>query len=125
MKEEKRVLVIGLNPASVVDYSHWPGLNAEKLRATLDKEQSNLNADGYRAELCLFDLGETAETVVEQALVQKSFDYVVIGAGVRIPPENFLLFEKMVNVVHQHAPTAKICFNTNPSDTKAAVLRWI
>jgi hypothetical protein len=35
------------------------------------------------------------------------------------------LFEKLINVVHQNAPTAKLCFNTKPSDTAEAVQRWV
>lgn len=33
--------------------------------------------------------------------------------------------ERLVNVVHEHAPRAKICFNTRPDDTRESVLRWI
>jgi len=35
------------------------------------------------------------------------------------------LFEKLVNVVHEHAPHAKICFNTKPEDTAEGFLRWV
>jgi hypothetical protein len=31
-----------------------------------------------------------------------------------------LLFEKPVDLVHEHAPGAKICFNTTPADTAEA-----
>jgi hypothetical protein len=31
----------------------------------------------------------------------------------------------LINVVHQHAPHAKLCFNTLPGDTAAAVKRWV
>jgi len=49
---------------------------------------------------------------------------VVIGAGIRTIPADFLLFERLVNVVHRNAPGARICFNTKPSDTAEAVQRW-
>lgn len=45
--------------------------------------------------------------------------------GVRANPSNLLLFEKMINVVHKHAPRASLCFNTMPGDTAAAVRRWL
>jgi hypothetical protein len=124
MKQAKSVVVIGFDP-SVVDYSRWPGLDAEKLRAALGGARDDLNARGYNTEICYIDLGRTAEAVVKQALSQKAFDCVLIGAGVRTDPDHFLLFEKLINVVHQHAATAKICFNTNPSDTAAAIMRWV
>ncbi len=39
--------------------------------------------------------------------------------------DHFLTFEKLVNVVHEHAPTARIAFNTGPTDSDAAVERWL
>jgi hypothetical protein len=76
-------------------------------------------------QTCLIDFGETAEAVVQRRLGQSQFDCILIGAGVRANPNNFLLFEKLINVVHKHAPQARICFNTLPSDTAAAVQRWL
>jgi hypothetical protein len=76
-------------------------------------------------ENCLTDFGETAEAVVQSHLKQKRWDCIMIGAGVRANPSNFLLFEKLVNVVHEHAPQAKLCFNQLPHDTAEAVKRWI
>jgi hypothetical protein len=80
---------------------------------------------GYSVQMCLTDFGETAEAAVQSRLEQKRYDCVLIGAGVRANPSYFMLFEKLINVVHQHAPQAKICFNTLPSDTAAAVKRWL
>jgi hypothetical protein len=124
METKKRIVSIGLAP-EVIDYSLFPGLTAERLVAALNAELAALNALGYEAEQCFVDMGETAEAVVAAKLTQTKFDCVVIGAGVRTPPAHFLLFEKLINVVHQHAPTAKICFNTKASDTADAVRRWI
>jgi hypothetical protein len=75
--------------------------------------------------MCLHDFGETADAVLQRQLKQTQFDCIMIGAGVRANPSNFLLFEKLINVVHEHAPQAKICFNTVPSDTADAVKRWL
>ncbi|MFT5597518.1 MAG: hypothetical protein ACI823_000591, partial [Chitinophagales bacterium] len=36
-----------------------------------------------------------------------------------------LLFEALVNIMHQHVPKAKICFNTGPLDSVDAVQRWV
>lgn len=119
-----QVLVIGLEP-SLVDFSMIPDMNAEKVRAGLEEDQAKLGALGYEAELCLTDLGDTAENLVAAKLAEKSFDCVVIGAGIRTIPTYFLLFERLVNVVHRAAPGARICFNTKPSDTAEAVQRWV
>ena len=36
-----------------------------------------------------------------------------------------MLFEKLINVVHEHAPQARLCFNQLPSDIAEAVKRWV
>ena len=124
MKAGKSVLVIGFEP-TLLDYTTIPDLDAAKVMAGLKADETRLRNLGYEVELCLHDLGETAETVVRDRLRQKQFDCIVIGAGVRTVPKYFILFEKLINVVHEYAPRAKLCFNTKPSDTAEAVQRWI
>jgi len=127
MADQKSVLVIGLDPR-LIDFSqpgYAPGMDATKVRAGLQASEDELTRLGYRVQMCLTDFGETAEAVVRSELKQKRFDCILIGAGVRTNPSNFILFEKLINVVHEHAPHAKICFNTLPSDTVAAVKRWL
>lgn len=118
------VLLIGLDP-TVVNYDRGPGLSAEKLEAGLRKDEAVLNESGYEAEICFVDHGQTAEETVKTKLAETNFGCMLIGAGVRTDDDEFLLFEKLVNVVHQHAPKSKICFNTGPADSVDAVKRWI
>jgi hypothetical protein len=120
----KKILLVGLLP-EVVDFSSMPDLTAKKLRTSLRTQERDLCDMGFDAKWCLVDRGETAEAVVRSALEASAYDVVLIGAGVRTIPAQFGLFEKLVNIVHQHATTAKICFNTKPDDTSDAVLRWI
>ena len=121
----KRVLLIGIDPA-LVDFSRSAaGRTAEQVAAAGNAATEQLRALGYDVHNCLIDLGETAAAVVVQTLAQRPFDCILIGAGIRGLPQHTLLFEQVINVVHQHAPTAKLCFNTNPNDTAEAVLRWI
>ena len=128
MADKKSVLVIGLEP-TLIDFSHpdfaGTGLDAAKVLAGLKSSEDELIRLGYNVQICFTDFGETAEAVVQSQLKQKRFDCVLIGAGVRTPPSNFILFEKLINVVHEHAPQAKLCFNTKPSDTAEAVQRWL
>jgi len=124
MSEKKKVVLVGWNP-EVVDYSKWPGLTPEKLRAALEGDRDNLNTLGYEAELLYINDAETAYDTVSDALSKTAYDCVLIGAGVRTIDEHFFVFETLVNAVHQSAPTARICFNTNPGDTAEAVQRWI
>ena len=127
MTDKKSVLVIGLDPM-LIDFSqpgYAPGMDAQKVLAGLKSSEEELTRLGYSAEMCLTDFGETAEAVVKSKLLEKRFACILIGAGVRANPSNFILFEKLLNVVHEHAPQAKLCFNTMPSDTAAAVKRWL
>lgn len=124
MADGKRVLFIGLDPL-VVDYRRWPGLTEEKLRGAIKADCNALEAAGYDVTICFIDRGETAERVVETALAEGRYDAVMIGAGVRKDDELFFVFEKVINVVHRGAPGARICFNRGPTDSFAAVRRWI
>ena len=127
MTDDKSVLVVGLDPA-LIDFSdpgYPPGMNATKVFAGMKSSEDELTRLGYGVQTCLTDFGETAEAVVQDRLKQKQFDCVLIGAGVRTNPSNFILFEKLVNVVHEHAPQARLCFNQLPSDIAAAVKRWV
>lgn len=118
-----KVALIGLHP-DVVDFSAVPGLTKETLTASLAAQETELRALGFDAQWILVDRGETAERVIASALDANACDVVLIGAGVRTLPAHFILFEKLVNLVHERAPKAKICFNTKPDDTREAVLRW-
>lgn len=127
MKMKASVLLLGLEP-DIVDYSKSPvpGLTAAKVRAALQADSAKLDALGYDAASVYVDDGATAEAVLEHALSANRYDCIMIGAGLRLVPPYFLLFEKLINVIHRHAPAAtKLCFNTNPADTSEAVQRWV
>lgn len=129
MTDKKSVMVIGLEP-TLIDFSdpffaNSPGVNATGVLAGLKSAEDTLTRLGYSVHLCLTDLGETAEAVVRSLLERKRFDCILFGAGIRTMPSNFILFEKLINVAHEHAPQARLCFNTNPGDTADAVRRWL
>ena len=122
-----RVLLVGLDP-DIVDYSKSPvpGLTAAKVRAAVEADSAKLESLGYSVTSLCVDDGKTAETALTAALSTGAYDCIMIGAGLRIVPPYFLLFEKLINVVHRYAPAlTKVCFNTNPSDTADAVQRWV
>ncbi len=126
--ENKKVLIVGIDPFlidfSSPEFAAMPGLTAEKVEAGIKGSIQQLNENGYNAELCWTDFGQSAANVLEKKLKQHDFCSVLIGAGIRVPQSNFILFEQLINVIHKHAPTATICFNTNPGDTIAAIERW-
>ena len=117
------VLALGLDP-NVVDAQSVSGLAPDLVRAFIDTQLNRIRACGYDVESCLVDAGDTAESVLTDHLRKRTFDCVMIGAGLRAP-ERLPLFEKLLNVVHALAPAAKICFNTTPADSVEAVQRWL
>jgi hypothetical protein len=119
----KTVLALGLDPA-FADFTAFPHLTPEIVRTYIDAQLERLRGLGYDVVSCLVDTGENAEEVTKRQLGLHRFDCVVIGAGLRAPP-HLLLFEKLLNLVHEGAPGAKICFNSTPADTAEAVQRWI
>jgi hypothetical protein len=123
---KKKVLFLGIDPKLIdVNLATTTGWDANRVKAVAEEANSKLTELGYEVQNCLVDLGETAESVVSDTLSREKFECIMIGAGVRILPEHTVLFEKIINAIHQKAPpSSKICFNTNPSDTVEAVLRW-
>jgi len=121
---KKTVLAIGIDPA-LVDFTAMPQFTPEMFRSYIDAQIERVRGMGYDVTSCLIDLGDTAEAVTAEALKSGNFDCVLIGAGLRQPPERLLLFEKIINLIHRLAPTASICFNTTPADTAEAVQRWV
>jgi hypothetical protein len=118
------VLAIGLDP-SFADFSAMPQLTPQLVHAYILAEIARVRELGFDVTLLFIAPGEKAETDVAEALRSKDFGCVVIGAGLREPPEHLLLFEQIVNLVHRLAPHASIAFNTTPADTAEAVLRWM
>jgi len=122
-----RVLLVGLQPEAV-DYSDPalpPGMDAKKIWAGIDLGLKQITDRGWEAEVCLVQPDTTAASAVVQRLSTTRYDCVVIGAGVRLPPKNLLLFESIVNAVHTAAPNTSIAFNTVPQDSADAAARWL
>ena len=122
----KRVLLVGFDPATV-DFSDPalpPGMTAEKIHAGVKIALADMSGRGWVAENCYINPDETAVSTVEQHLAAGRYDCVVVGAGVRLPPNRLALFEAVVNAIHRAAPQAAIAFNTRPEDTGTAAARW-
>ena len=123
---KKKVLLLGIDPKFIdVNLATSTGWDANRVKAVAQEENNKLTDLGYEPQICFIDLGETAESVVSDRLSRENFECIMIGAGVRLVPQHTVLFEKIINSVHQKAPpSSKICFNTNPGDSAEAVLRW-
>ena len=119
---------IGLHP-NVVDYespefARFPGLTPEKLQAAHDGNIGQLRQAGFDVDGCQVDLGETAVDVVRRAITRRRYDAVLIGAGIRLVSRNTLLFEAIVNTVHEHLPAARFIFNEDAVTSPNDIRRW-
>ncbi len=126
-QDTKRVLFVGQQPETV-DFSDPalpPGLDAEKIHAGISIGMERLAAHGWQADMCLVPPDVSATEMLKLQLATHSYDCVVIGGGIRIPPSSLLLFERLLNAVHRSAPAASIAFNTAPQDTADAAARWL
>jgi hypothetical protein len=114
-----RVLVIGLDPVKI------PGWDPEPVVAAIARGQARFGDHGIEADLCLVAPDESPEAAIVESLAGKSYACVVVGGGIRKHEPLLELFEKIVNLVRQHAPGAAIAFNSSPEDTADAALRWL
>ena len=122
-----RVLLLGLDPETV-DYSDPvlpPGMTAEKVHAGIAVAMKQFAERGWEADVGMIRPDETAGPAVERQLASKSYDCVVVGGGVRLPPRNLRLFEVVINAIRKAASGTAIAFNTRPDDSADAAGRWL
>ena len=106
---KKTIALVGLDPYRIdfsdPAYAPFAHLGADATQAGLDRDVLQLRELGFDAELVL-TVNDPAVASVDiiKALQAKAWDCVLIGAGVRTIVKNFLLFEVLVNLVHEHAP---------------------
>jgi hypothetical protein len=93
-----------------------PRMTAEKVRAGINFMVADIAEPGWLAETCLISPDATAVPTVERKLVG-SRAIVVIGTGVRQPPNRLMLFESVSNAIHRAAPQSIVAFNALPEDS--------
>jgi hypothetical protein len=79
VERKKSVLLVGIDPVMInfssADFAPY-NLSADLVMSALLAVNKRLSDLGYEADLCLTDLGETAERVVEDKLKAKAYDCV-------------------------------------------------
>ena len=122
-----RILFVGQKPETV-DYSDPslpPGFDADKINAGIAVAVQKIQDRGWQGDTCMITPDEAGRAMLKKALKGGSYDCVVIGGGLRLPPKSLPLFEMVVNTVHNAAPGAAIAFNTRPEDTAEAAGRQL
>lgn len=100
-------------------------MTAEKIHTGVKLALADFAERGRQAQNCFISPDKTAIPTIKRFLAGDVYDYVVIGAGGRLPRNGQILFEAVVNAVHRIAAQAAIAFNTRPEDSGEAAARWI
>ncbi|TPG42616.1 hypothetical protein EAH79_01695 [Sphingomonas koreensis] len=122
-----RILFVGQQPETV-DFSDPAlpaGFNADKINAGIAIAVEKIRERGWQGETCMITPDAAGGAMLETALRRAAYDCVVIGGGLRLPPNSLALFETVVNLVRKAAPSAAIAFNTRPEDTAEAAARQL
>jgi hypothetical protein len=122
-----RVVLVGFDP-DTVDFSDPalpPGMSADKIHSGIAVALKQMADRGWEGDVCLIRPDGSAGQTIERHLRSARYDCVVIGAGVRLPPQGLELFEVVVNAVRRAAPAAAIAFNTRPDDSTDAAARCL
>jgi hypothetical protein len=91
----------------------------------LNGSRDRLQRLGHDARILLTKDAKTVVSQVTAALRDRHYDVIVIGAGLRTLPPMADQFERLINVLHERAPHAKLAFNNRPDDSDKAALRWL
>lgn len=122
-----RVLLVGYDPETV-DFSDPalpPGMTVEKVHAGIAVAMKQFAERGWEADVGFIRPDDSAVPTLERQLAQKSYDCVIVGAGVRLPPRGLIRFEAVINAIHKASPAASIAFNSVPHDSAEAAARWL
>ena len=122
-----RILFVGQKPETV-DFSDPalpPGFDAEKINAGIALGVAKIEERGWHCDPCMITPDAAGSAMLETALKAGTYDCVVVGGGLRIPPKSLVLFETVLNIIHKTAPHAAIAFNTRPEDTAEAAARQL
>jgi hypothetical protein len=121
-----RILMVGIH-ARALDYSKLPpGLDEAMMTERIEAGFGATLAAGFDAVSCLIGTSpDEAEADIRAAFARDRFDLVMIGGGIRLFPENTLLFERIINACSAESPGIAFCFNTSPETSLAALRRHV
>jgi hypothetical protein len=111
-----------LKPWRVLGFGKHPEIGAAV--------QARLREDGLAATILVLDDDEAGDARLIQELSDAEYDGVVIGSFIsgqdpQLPPTESTTgwFNRVLNIIHTHAPTAKIILVRNPGDALPAISR--
>lgn len=119
------ILIIGEDPDSIKPEDHPPGVTSASIRAALNNARAALQSKGHQVDVLLTTSVDRIATELADAVRGRHFDVLVIGAGLRVLPPMARHFERLMNAIREHAPNARLAFNTKPEDTAEAAERQL
>ena len=122
-----RVLVIGYAPDAVdfTDPLMPPGLDEARVAEGIKRDVQLMHDRGWEAEhLPIRSDGSLRDDILDR-LADKTFDCIVIGAGVRMTTKHVPDFEQVIDAVRHGAPQTPIAFNASPDSSGDAAARWL
>jgi hypothetical protein len=122
--ERSRATRIVCRPAAGNNPAIPRGFNAEKIHAGIDRHEQNGGTRMASGPL-LDPTGRNSHFVLEKQLATTTYDCVMTGAGIRLPPKSLSLLEIVINAVQKAAPHASIAFHPRPEDSAEAPARWL
>jgi hypothetical protein len=122
----ERVMFIGIRPEALNPDELPPGLTVEMVAAGIERGWAAIQAEGIVGEWCGIgtDPDET-EAELRRRFAERSFGVVLVGGGIRLLPQNTVLFERIVNVLIDLQPDVRLSFNTGPENSLEALRRWL
>ncbi len=121
-------LNVGLDPTAVADPNNpsaaFPTVTPQEVQAGLDKAADDLATLGLTLENCLLDRGPDAAEAFRRTVLERHYDIIIVGGGIRLEPSMTPLFEKIVNIAREVTPDSILCFNTGPATHLETVKRW-
>jgi hypothetical protein len=92
--------------------------------------QTHLREAGLAATIMVLTDDEAGDAQLAKHLIAADYDGVVIGSFIsgqdpQLPPteQTTLWFNRVLNIIHAHAPSAQIILVRNPGDALPAITR--
>ncbi|KAJ4983432.1 hypothetical protein SVAN01_11084 [Stagonosporopsis vannaccii] len=122
-----KILVVGVRlNIEVADESHRNQFGTpEKMKADMDEDKKRVREMGYEIDIHLLDDRdpEPGFVALEEKLKAEGVEVYVVGAGLRLIPQNLPLFERAVHLYRHFSPRSVLLFNDGPGGNSAALLR--
>lgn len=121
------VLFLGFLPEVMTAEELAPlNMTVAQLAAQMERGWAAIQAQGVAGKMVGISKDpDEVEAELRNQVAERRYGIALIGGGVRLLPENTVLFERIVNVLIDIDPKIRLSFNTGPENTLEAVGRWL